>query len=113
MRYAESYNAGEWSKAVVSRVRIGNLTRNVCRQVRTHHAVAHSPTSHGVGFGKTVEQNAALLRAVDRHDGKMLTFEDQATVDLVSQNQEIAPADRTRNFVNVILREDAAGGILR
>src|SRR6266478_6752956 len=43
----------------------------------------------------------------------MFPLENQATVNLVSQNHEVAIADRTRDFLNVILREDAAGGILR
>ncbi len=83
------------------------------RQVGTHYAVAHSPAGHGVSLGKTVEQNAALLHAVHRHDGMMLTLEDQAAVDLVAQYHNVAIADRARDAVDIILRQHAAGRVLR
>ena len=83
------------------------------RQIGAHHAVAHAPTGHGVGLGETVEQNAALLHAVDRHDGMMLAFEDEAAVDLVGQHHDVAIADRARDALDVVLLQHAAGRILR
>ena len=43
----------------------------------------------------------------------MLTFEDEPAVNLIAQHHDVAIADRARDAVDVLLRQDAAGGVLR
>ena len=83
------------------------------RRVGPHHAVTHPPTGHGVGLGKTIEQNATLLHTVERHDRMMLTFENQAAVDLIGQHHDVAIADRARDRLDVFFFQHAAGRVLR
>src|SRR6266508_1381198 len=69
--------------------------------------------SLGQTAGETFEQNAALLHPIDRHDGMMLTLENQSAVDLVAQYHDVAIADGARDTVDVFFFQHTAGGILR
>src|SRR5207247_7130119 len=100
LRPAERLDAGDLREAGGAGVGVGHQAGNVRPQVGAHYAVAHTPASHGIGLGKAVEQNAALFHAVHRHDGMMLTLEDEATVDLVAQHHDVAIADNARDAVN-------------
>src|SRR6266849_4392521 len=83
------------------------------REVGTHYTVAHTPAGHSVSLGETVEQNTALLYSVDRHDGVMFTLEDKTAIDLVAQHHDVAIANRAGDAVDVVLRQYAAGRVLR
>src|SRR5439155_3174108 len=104
LRPAERFDAGNLREARGAGVGVDHQTGDVCRQVVAHHAVAHTPTGHGVGLGKAVEQNRALLHSVDRHDGVILTFNDETAVDLVAQHHDVAVANGARDLLQVLLR---------
>ena len=83
-------------------------------QIGAHNAVAHAPSGHGVGFGEAVEQNGPLLEAGDAHDGEMfVAVVDEAAVDLVRKNHDVAVADGLGDFENVFPGEHAAGRVVR
>src|SRR6266508_674036 len=106
-------DAGDLREARGARVRVSHQTSDMRREIGAHHAVAHAPTGHGISLGETVEQNAALLHPIDRHDGMMLTLENQSAVDLVAQYHDVAIADGARDTVDVFFFQHTAGGILR
>src|SRR5207247_10310705 len=62
---------------------------------------------------ETVEQNSAVLHSSDRHDGMMLTFENQTAVDLVAQHHDIAIADRLSDPIDIDLLQHATSWVLR
>ena len=103
LRSAERLDPGDLREAGGAGVRVSHQAGDVRREIGAHHAVTHPPASHGVGLGETVEQNAALLHSVDRHDGVMFTFENEAAIDLVGQHHDVAIADRARDAVDVVL----------
>ena len=109
LRSAQRLDPGDLREAGGAGVGVSHQAGDVRREIGAHHAVTHPPAGHGVGLGETIEQNAALLHAVDRHDGVMLTFEDEAAVDLVGQHHDVAIADRARDAVDVLLLQHAAG----
>src|SRR5204863_1229561 len=113
LRPMERLDAGHLRETGGAGVRVSHQASDVRRQVDAHYAVAYTPARHGVGLRKTVEQNAALLHAIDRHDGVMLTFEDEATVDLVGQHHDVAIADNARDAGDVLLRQHATGRVMR
>src|SRR5437667_7419414 len=113
LRSAQRFAAGDLSEARGAGIGIRHQPGDMLRQIGAHHAIAHSPAGHGISFGKAIEQNAAIFHAVDRHDGVMLAFEDEAAVDLVAQHHDVAIADRVRDAVNVVLRKHAAGRVMR
>src|SRR5208282_2193276 len=95
-----------------NRVRI--QPRDVRGQIGPHDAVTHAPSGHGVGLGEAVEQNGPLLEAGHAHDGEMfVAVVDQAAVNFVRQNQDVAVADGVGYRENVFLGEHAAGRVLR
>ncbi len=97
--------------------RAGNRVRVEARDLRcqigAHYAVAHAPSGHGVGFGEAVEQNGPLFEAGYAHDGEVLAFVDEAAVDFVRKNENVAVADGLGYIENVFLGERASGGVVR
>ena len=103
MRTAERFDPGDLRKAGGAGIGVGHQTGDVRCQIGAHDAIAHTPAGHRVSLGKTVEQNTALLHAVHRHDGVMFTLKDEAAVNLVAQDHNVAVADRARDAVDVLL----------
>ncbi len=88
--------------------------RDVGGQIGPHHAVTHAPSGHGIGLGEAVEQDGPLLEAGHAHDGEMfVAVVDEAAVDFVRKNQDVAVADGVGNREDVFLGEHAAGRVLR
>ena len=81
-------------------------------QVGAHHPVAQPPAGHGVGLGEAVEQDGAVLEAVDGHDGLVFALEDQPAIDLVGEHHEVALADGLGDVAQITPGQHPAGGIM-
>src|SRR5450830_838986 len=73
--------------------------------------IAKAPPGHGVGLGHAVRDDRAFLHPGERRDGKVLTLEHQARVDLVRQDIEVVLLGHLRDQLQVLARDDAAGGV--
>src|ERR1019366_4690372 len=111
---AQGFDSGHLREAGSAGNRVRVQARDVRGQIGPHYAVAHAPSGHGVGFGETVEQEGPLLEAGYAHDGEMLVaVVDEAAVDFVRKNHDVAVADGVGNGENVFLGKHAAGRVLR
>ncbi len=52
-----------WVKLAVQEFDVGHQARDVRRQIGPHHAVADTPTGHGIGLGESIQQDGALLKS--------------------------------------------------
>src|SRR5581483_11976109 len=86
--------------------------RNMGGQVRPHDSISHAPAGHGIGFGKSIEQDGATFEAVERHDGMVLAFKKQAAINFVGQDHDFAVADGGGDVTNIALAQHTASGIL-
>src|SRR5208282_145613 len=110
---AQCRNSGNLGEAGGAGGRVGHEARDGHGQIGTHYAVAHAPSGHGVGFGEAVEQNGALFETGYAHDGEVLAFVDEAAVDFVRKNEDVAVSDGLGYFQNIFLGKSASGRVVR
>ena len=90
-------------------VDLRHLGNDLLRSAR----IAESPAGHGVALGKSVDQDRALAHAGQRCDGHMLRTVGKFAVDLIRDNDDILLDAHLRDGLEVFLRHDGAGRIVR
>ena len=80
---------------------------------RGQDAPAEAPAGHGVRLGEPVEDDGALLHALDREDGDVLALVHDARVDLVGQHDQVVRHGDRGDALDVGARQHRAGGVLR
>src|SRR5207245_11136306 len=84
-----------------ARIGVRHQPCDVGGEIGPHHTVAHAPTCHGIGFREAVEQDGAIFEPRHRHDRVVLALEDQAAVNFIGEDHDIAVADGVREIVNL------------
>ena len=68
---------------------------------RGQDAPAQAPAGHGIRLGEAVEDDGALVHALDREDGDVLAVVDDARVDLVGQDHQVVRHGDGRDALDV------------
>ena len=73
--------------------------------------VTDAKTGHGVGLGKTVQENRPLLHAGERGDADVFAFKGQLGIDFVSDDQQVAARGQRGDFLQLRAAHGSAGRV--
>ena len=65
-------------------------------ELRMHNPVTNPPAGHGIGFGKAVQNDGAVLESRDCRDGIRLVPVDQSVIDLIRQDHYVGSFPQNR-----------------
>src|SRR5271166_3695947 len=92
---------------------VSREARELCRKVGPHDAITQAPAGHRIGLREATQNDGSILEAINRRDAIWLSFEEQAAVDFVAQDHDVAVANGGGNVFHIALGDDASGRILR